>query len=81
MWIVESRREGLGLMQSRQGTPIAARWHDRRTQGEAEVDGLLTCLTRLRQMLESAERLLEAPHGLTMRRALKGALPGPLPIG
>src|SRR5262249_53372587 len=75
MRTVETRREGLGLMQSRQAPPIAARWHDRRPQGEAEVNGLLTCLTRLRQMRQGTEGLLNVRHGRAVCRPCQGLLP------
>ena len=36
-------------------------------QGEPEVNGLLEGVALLRQMLEGPDRLLEVPHGLTVR--------------
>ena len=79
--IVEGFGEGLGLAQICQDTPQVARRKERCAQGESDIDGLLARLTVLWQMREGAERLLEVRHGLPMRRALEGALPGPLPIG
>src|SRR5438128_9048397 len=40
----------------------------RRAQGEPEVNGLLACVTLLRQMREGIERLLEIPHSLAIGR-------------
>src|SRR5262245_40061036 len=79
--VVEGGREGLGLLQVIEETLPVTRQLERRTQGQPEVDGLLACVTRLWQMWEGTERLLEAPHSLTMRRTLKGASPSLLPIG
>src|SRR5437764_15350129 len=64
--VVEGRRESLGLAQTRQDTPKVARRLERRTQGEAEIDGLLARVALLRQMREGAERLLEVSHSLTV---------------
>ena len=50
----------------RQDTPKVARRPERRAQGEPQVDGLLMCIARLRQMRQGAERLLEGLHGLAV---------------
>ena len=50
--VVEGRREGLGLAQIARIRPKSPRWRERRAQGEAEIDGLLPGVTRLRQMRE-----------------------------
>ena len=44
-------------------------------QSESEIDGLLACVTCLRQMWQGSERLLEIPHGLAMGRLHHGLLP------
>jgi hypothetical protein len=67
--VVEDRREILGLTQSREDTPRVAGRKERRPQGEPEIDGLLAGVTRLWQMRQGIERLLEIPHGLTVRRS------------
>ena len=38
--------------------------------GKPEIDGLLACVARLRQMREGTERMLEVPHGLAVGRGL-----------
>jgi hypothetical protein len=73
--IVEGLGKGLGLPQRREDTPKIARRKERRAQGDAEIDGLLACITRLRQMREDTERLLEGPHSLAMGRSREGLLP------
>jgi hypothetical protein len=49
-------------------------------EGEAEVNGLFAYVALLWQIRQGVERLLEALHGLTVRRAREGAFSGPLPI-
>src|SRR5437870_1930387 len=44
----EGFSEGLGLTQTRQNTLKIAEREERRAQGEAEIDGLLACVVRLR---------------------------------
>src|SRR5215831_2576268 len=73
--IGEGRGEGFSLAQTRQDTLIMVKWLKRRAQGKPKVDGLLTRVTRLRQMREGAERLLEIPHSLAMSRLRHGLLP------
>jgi hypothetical protein len=46
--VVEGRREGLGLVQKRQNTPIIAERAERCAQGEPEIDALLACIALLR---------------------------------
>ena len=82
--VVEGHREGLGLAQQRQYTLATlgiTKRRERRAQGEPEVNGLLARVALLRQMREGTERLLEAPYGFPISRALQGELPGLLPIG
>jgi hypothetical protein len=66
MLVVEGRSEGLSLAQIYQDTPKIAEQAERRAQGEPEVDGLRKCVTRLWQMREGTERLLEIPHRLAV---------------
>src|SRR5882724_262939 len=73
--IVEGLSERLGLMQSRQDSLKIAERASRRAQGELEVDGLLARVTRLWQMWEGTERLLEARHRLAVGRPRQGLLP------
>ena len=75
MRVVEGGRERLGLAQHRQDPLQSAERAERRAQGEAEVDGLLAGRTRLRQMRQSAEGLLDVPHGLPVGRLRHGFLP------
>ncbi len=79
--IVQDLGEGLRLTQAAEDPPVLSERHERIAQVEAQIDGLLARGACLRQMRQGTERLLEGPHGLAMRRALEGALPGPLPIG
>jgi hypothetical protein len=74
--VVEGCREGLGLAQQRQDTPKVARRQERRAQGQPQIDRLLACVALLGQMRQSAERLLEGPHGLAGGRPCHGLLPG-----
>src|SRR5262249_18967727 len=70
--VVEGRRESLSLAQNYQGPPQVTRRLERPAQGEPEIDGLRVRVARLRQMRESAERLLEGPHGLAERSTVVG---------
>jgi hypothetical protein len=67
--VVEDLGEGLSLVQSRQDVLRVARRQERRTQGEPQVDGLLTRITLLWQMLEGTECLLDAYDGLVVQWA------------
>ena len=73
--VVERRREGLGLVQVGQDTLIVARGRQRGAHGESEIDGLLARVTRLRQMREGTERLLEVRDGLAVSRPCHALLP------
>jgi hypothetical protein len=64
--VIEGRREGFGLAQQCQDTAKVARWHERIAQGEPQIDGLLARVTRLWQMREGTERLLEVSYGLAV---------------
>src|SRR5262245_19688530 len=64
--VIEGRREGLSIAQQCQDTPHVARWTERIAQGKPKIDGLLTRVTRLWQMREGTERLLEVSHGLAV---------------
>jgi len=75
MPIVEGRGEGFGLTQRRQDTLPVGRWHERREQGKVQIDGLLACVTRLRQMRQGTERLLDISHSLTIGRPCYSLLP------
>jgi hypothetical protein len=74
--VVERLGEGLGLAQSRQDTPHIARRRERRARVEPQIDGLLARGTRLWQMRQGAERLLEIRYGLAVCRPRQGLLPG-----
>ena len=65
----------LGLAPGEVGPGEVARRPERRAQGEPEVDGLLACVARLRQMREGRQRLLEVPHGLAVGRSRHVLLP------
>src|SRR5215510_11787892 len=73
--VVKSHRKGLCLAQSRQDTPKIAERAECRAQGETEIDGLLTCVAPVGEMLEGAERLLEVPCCLAVDRLCQGLLP------
>src|SRR2546422_11102166 len=73
--IVERRRQGLGLLETRQNTLRGARRQERRAQGEPEVDGLLARGTLLRQPREGTEGLLEVPRGLVVSQPTQGLVP------
>jgi hypothetical protein len=73
--VVEGRGEGFGLAQNRQNTPRVARRKECRTQGEPEINGLLTCGALLWQVGKDAERLLVVPCRLAVGRPCQGLLP------
>src|SRR5262245_57241821 len=75
MRVVESHRERLSLTQIRQDPPDIARRKERRAQGKPEIDGLLAYDTRVRQMREGTERLLEILRRLAISRTCHGLLP------
>ena len=63
MRVVEGLREGLRLAQQYQGTAPVAALGEPWVQSEPEIDGLLTRVTLLRQVLEVAE-LQERPTAI-----------------
>jgi hypothetical protein len=65
--VVKGRCESLGLAQICQDAPRVAERVMCRAQGEPEVDGLLACVARLWQMLQSTKRLLIVRHCLAVR--------------
>ena len=73
--VVEGLGDGPSLAQTRQDTPRVAKRSERRTQGEPEINGLLTRVALLRQMRESAKRLLEVSPSFAVGRARHGFLP------
>jgi hypothetical protein len=74
--VVESRREGLSLTQVCQGTLPVVRGLERRARRKPQVDGLLTRGTRLRQVPEGTECLLEVSHRLAVGRVGQRMLEG-----
>ena len=62
--VIEGRRKGFGLAQVGQDSLKVARWQERRAQREAQIDGLLAPVARLRQLranrLETARELRRA---------------------
>jgi hypothetical protein len=74
--IVAGLGEGLGLAQHHQDASSVAKGIERRAQREPEIDGLLVCVARLRQMCMGTERLLVGPDGLTVGRPRQGLRPG-----
>ena len=66
MRIVECLSEDLSLVQTPQDAPKVTRRLERMAQSEPKIDGLLAHVTRLRQMRERTERLLEIPHRLAV---------------
>jgi hypothetical protein len=63
-WVIEGRREGLGLTQIHQNTPKIAERIERRAQRKPEVDGLYAGVVLLRQRGEGTECLREVSSGL-----------------
>jgi len=66
MWVVERHCGGFRLVQRHQDTAKLTERAERRAQGEAEIDGLLTDVTPIREKLEGTKRLLEVSCGLTV---------------
>jgi hypothetical protein len=58
-----------------QHTPKIVEAAERSAQSEPQIDGLLACVARLRQVLEGCQGLLEIAHGLAMGRRCHGLLP------
>jgi hypothetical protein len=73
--VVEGCREGFGLTQSCQAAIPVARGQERRTQGESEINGLLTCVALLWQVRKDAERLLVVLYRFAVGRSCQGLLP------
>src|SRR5262245_65681177 len=64
--IAQSLGEGLGLAQVFEDRPAVSECKERIAQVEPEIDGLLNDVTTFREMLQSAQRLLEARHRLAI---------------
>ena len=75
MMIVEHPSEGLGLMQTCENARRVTRRHERRAQGEPELNGLLVRVALGRQRRQDTERVIEMPHGLAVRRPRHGPFP------
>src|SRR5262249_26138320 len=74
--VVKGRGEGRSFTQMRPHTLLDTEpWAERRAQGKPEINGLLACSARLRQMRQGAECLLAGCHGLTISRPCHGFLP------
>jgi hypothetical protein len=67
--IAERLGEGLGLAQAFEDRSVVSEHKERIAQVEPEIDGLLQGITTFREMLQSAQRLLEARHCLSVGRA------------
>jgi hypothetical protein len=74
--VVEGCGQGLGLAQIGHNASHEASRVERCTQGEPEIDGLLSRVASCWQIREGAKRLLEVAHGLAVGRPRQGFLAG-----
>src|SRR5690349_21425293 len=79
--IVEGFSEGFSLAQHLEDAPKGARRQERRAQGEAQINGLLTRVAIRRKLLQGTECPLKGYRRLPGGRASERPLAGPLPVG